>query len=259
MQPSPLARDSAVILAAGVGRRLADTHEGPKALLAFGGVTLLERHIRNLEAAGVRDIAVTVGFEAQAIRDAAARIASSADLRFIDNPDYRRGSLVSLWAQREAMAACDGFILMDADVLCDARMVARLGDGAAENTLLVDRELEPGDEPVKLCFRIEDDGRDTIVDFRKRPGHAHDWHGESVGFFRFSGASAAALARRCDDYVAAGSLDVEYEEAIRDLILAEPDRFGAVDVSDLPWTEIDFEADVIRARDDVLPQLSPQP
>ena len=37
---------------------------------------------------------------------------------------------------------------------------------------------------------------------------------------------------------------MEYEEAIRDLILAHPDRFGAVDVSDLPWTEIDFEEDV---------------
>ena len=72
---------------------------------------------------------------------------------------------------------------MDADVLCDARMLARLGDGQVENTLLVDRELEPGDEPVKLCFRRGSDGRDEMVDFRKQPEHAHDWHGESVGFF----------------------------------------------------------------------------
>ena len=256
MQTSPLAADFAVILAAGVGRRLAETHHGPKALLAFGGVTLLERHIRNLESAGVRRIAITVGFEGQAIRDAATSVAASAEVSFIDNPDYRRGSLVSLWAQRAAMASCDGLILMDADVLCDARMVARLGGGAAENTLLVDRELEPGDEPVKLCFRRQDGEKDRIVDFRKKPEHAHDWHGESVGFFRFSGRTAAALADRCGSYMAAGSLDVEYEEAVRDLILAEPERFDAVDVSDLPWTEIDFEADVVRARHDVLPQLS---
>ena len=259
MQTSPLAQDLAVILAAGVGRRLADTHQGPKALLAFGGVTLLERHIRNLEAAGVQRIAITVGFQAPAIRDAASAVAASAQVSFIDNADYRRGSLVSLWAQREAMASCDGLILMDADVLCDARMVARLGRGSAENTLLVDRELEPGDEPVKLCFQRNGGETDRIVDFRKTPEHAHDWHGESVGFFRFSGPSAAALASRCDSYVAAGALDVEYEEAIRDLILAEPERFGAVDVSDLPWTEIDFEADVVRAQNEVLPQLSANP
>ena len=46
------------------------------------------------------------------------------------------------------------------------------------------------------------------------------------------------------------------DEAIRDLILEHPERFGAVDVRDLPWTEIDFEEDVVRARSHVLPQLT---
>ncbi|WP_217433763.1 NTP transferase domain-containing protein [Caulobacter sp. S45] len=244
-----------MILAAGVGGRLGAGHEAPKALLDFAGRTLLDRHVRNLEAIGVRDIAITVGHEAQMIRDAVAGLTTDARITFVENPRYRRGSLVSLWAQRVRLQAGAGVILMDADVLCDARMLARLGDGQAENTLLVDRQLEPGDEPMKLCFRRGVDGQDRIVDFRKRPEHAHDWHGESVGFFRFSGAMAVELAARCGGYVSTDQLDVEYEEAIRDLLLAHPDRFGAVDVSDLPWTEIDFEEDVVRARTHVLPQL----
>jgi choline kinase len=52
-----------------------------------------------------------------------------------------------------------------------------------------------------------------------------------------------------------GAPHAEYEEAIRDLMLAEPGRFTAADVTDLPWTEIDFEEDVAKARDVVLPQL----
>ena len=256
MQTHPFAQDVAIILAAGVGRRLGASHDGPKALLDFAGRTLLERHVRNLEAVGVREIAFTVGHEAQAIRDSVAALGAAAQIGFLDNPQYRRGSLVSLWTQRERLEAGSGVILMDADVLCDARMVARLAEGGAENTLLVDRGLEPGDEPVKLCFRKDADGGERIVDFRKRPEHAHDWHGESVGFFRFSARTAAELAARCEAYVSTGALDVEYEEAIRDLILAHPERFGAVDVSDLPWTEIDFEEDVARARDHVLPYLT---
>ena len=253
MKPSPLADACAVILAAGVGRRLGDSHAGPKALLGFAGVTLLQRHLANLSACGVRRIAVTVGYEAEAIRLAVAQ--TGTDVAFVDNPRFRDGSLVSLWSQAATLGGGREIVLMDADVLCDARMIARLGQGASENTLLVDRQIEPGDEPVKLCLRTGADGRERIVDFRKRPEHAHDWHGESVGFFRFSAATAAKLAARCDDYVAAGRVELEYEEAIRDLILAEPDRFGAVDVSDLPWTEIDFEADVERARREILPQL----
>ncbi|MCP6330264.1 phosphocholine cytidylyltransferase family protein, partial [Klebsiella pneumoniae] len=79
--------------------------------------------------------------------------------------------------------------------------------------------------------------------------HAHDWFGESVGFFRFSPDMAAALADACDRYMAAGRDTVEYEEAIRDLILADPTRFAHADVTDLPWTEIDFPEDVAKARD----------
>jgi choline kinase len=247
---------TAVLLAAGVGRRLGEHHDGPKVLLDFAGRTLLQRHLEALHACGVRRLSITVGHEAQAVRDAVAAILSDGRLdglavSFIDNPDYRDGSLVSLHVQQAAMRAGGDILLMDGDVLYDARMVDRLLHGVAEGVLLLDREIEPGDEPVKICF----DDRGAIVDFRKVPANPHVRFGESVGFFRFSGAIAAALADRCAGYVEAGLVKTEYEEAIRDLVLAEPGRFAAEDVSDLPWTEIDFPEDVARARDVILPQL----
>jgi choline kinase len=247
---------SAVLLAAGVGRRLDHGHEGPKALLAFDGRSLLRRHMEILAANGVRRLSITIGYQAARFRDAVAEDLRAADLRnldvsFVENPDYRQGSLVSLLAQRAVLETGAPVLLMDGDVLYDARMIERLLNGAGEGVLLVDRELEPGDEPVKICF----DGAGGIVDFRKVPTRPHAWFGESVGFFRFSGDLAAKLAERCAWYVAQGRLETEYEEAIRDLILDNPERFAATDVSDLPWTEIDFPEDVVKARDVVLPQL----
>lgn len=241
---------AAILLAAGVGKRLGSSHDGPKVLLSFGGKSLLQRHLEALEAHGIGDVFITIGHQGEAIRAEVARLGFADRVRFVDNPDFRQGSLLSLHAQAPVLRSGATVVLMDGDVLYDQRMIGRLLSGEAENQLLVDREIEPGDEPVKVCFK---DG--AIVDFRKRPEHAHDWHGESVGFFRFSAAAAAALADRCEDYVARGRREVEYEEAIRDLILAEPGRFGAADVTDLPWTEIDFEADVVRAREEILPRL----
>jgi choline kinase len=241
---------SAILLAAGVGRRLGGSHDGPKVLLEFGGRTLLQRHMSALATNGVERVSITLGHMGEAIRDAAEQDPMGLQLNFVDNPRFREGSLVSLWAQRGILDAGQPVLVMDGDVLYDSRMIARLNEAPFENVLLVDRNIEPGDEPVKICFRGE-----TIVDFRKQPEHAHDWHGESVGFFRFSPAMAIRLAERCDHYVQAGRGDLEYEEAIRDLILADPTRFGAADVTDLPWTEIDFEADVARARAEILPQL----
>jgi choline kinase len=235
----------AIILAAGVGKRLASAHAGPKVLLEFGGRSLIDRRLDALSNAGVSQISITVGYQADALRAAVAGRAES-----VYNPDYRQGSLVSLWVQRDRLRSGRSVMLMDGDVLCDQRMIDGLVAADGEGVLMVDRALEPGDEPVKACFRGE-----VLVDFRKRPEHPHDWHGESVGFFKFSPAVAAALADACDAYVSAGRTGVEYEEAIRDLILGNPERFTYVDVSDLPWTEIDFPEDVEKARNIVLPAL----
>lgn len=250
MSDSSGLRASAIILAAGVGRRLGGPDGAPKILLQMAGRTLLGRHLEILKSCGIDDIAITVGHESGLIRQEVARLGFASSVSFVTNERYREGSMISLWVQGARLRSGNPVIVMDGDVLYDARMMGRLLSGDGEAVLLVDRNIEPGDEPVKVCFRD-----DVIVDFRKRPEHAHDWHGESVGFFRFSPRVAAALAERCDHYVSRGEFSLEYEEAIRDLILRDPSSFAALDVSDLPWTEIDFPEDVERARNVVLNRL----
>ena len=255
----------ALILAAGVGCRLDDgtpeQFRKPKALLEFGGKSLLARHVEILRAAGVTSITVITGFAGAFIRAALAQLRDGPPVSVVVNPDFREGSVVSLHAGREVLRTGDPVILMDADVLYDRRLMARLLDSVLPNCLLLDRAIEPGDEPVKLCVR---DGR--IVDFSKRPSLPHEWHGESVGFFRFASATAAELADRAEQYVATGRRAMEYEEPIRDMIIASnaldagntpgagnvsdaghPARFGFEDISGLPWTEIDFPEDVAKA------------
>lgn len=220
-------------------------------LLEFGGRSLLARHLDNLAAAGARRLTIVTGFEAERLKAAVAAIDSPLEIDFVFNARFREGSGVSLATAAATLRDGTPTILMDGDVLYDRRMHARLLAAAPENVMLVDWNIEPGDEPVKICF----DAAGTIVDFRKQPEHPHVRHGESVGFFRFSPATSADLADRVEAYAADDRARLEYEEAIRDLLLAEPHRFGAEDVSDLPWTEIDFPEDVARARDAILPQL----
>ncbi len=244
----------ALILAAGVGCRLGDTTpehlRRPKALLNFGGKSLLERHILILRQRGITQITVVIGFAGEHIRAALDAMAVDPPVSVIVNPDFREGRVVSLWTGRDLLRSGNPLILMDADVLYDWRLMARLVDSGRPDCLLLDREIEPGDEPVKLCVQ---EGR--IVDFHKRPTAPHDWHGESVGFFRFTTQAAAELADRTEDYVASGRRNMEYEEPIRDMILASAaDRFGFEDISGLPWTEIDFPEDILKAND-LLPKL----
>jgi choline kinase len=239
-----------LILAAGLGRRLG-ADAPPKVLLDFDGSSLLARHFRILSHFGFRDITVIIGYRAEELCDKVAGLQGDLRIHLIENPSFRNGSIFSLWQARGVLRSGATVILMDADVLYDYRLFAPLLHSAHENCFLLDRSIEPGEEPVKLCI---DKGR--IVDFHKRPQIDHEWHGESVGFFRFSPDVAAQLADRAEDYMAKGRLDLEYEEPIRDLLLARAGRgFGYEDISGLPWIEIDFPSDVVMARRSVAPEL----
>jgi choline kinase len=223
----------------------------PKALLRFGGNSLLARHLAILDDCGVRQVAITIGYRAPDLRNEVAQHGGSGCVELIENPSFRDGSIVSLWHGCDVLRSGVPILLMDADVLYDKRLIKRLLDSHHENVFLLDRAIEPGEEPVKLCI---DNG--SIVDFHKRPQIRHQWRGESVGFFRFSPGIAAELADRAEGYVMAGRTDLEYEEPIRDMVLARGARdFGFEDISGLPWIEIDFPADVQRAEAAVLPNL----
>jgi choline kinase len=139
---------------------------------------------------------------------------------------------------------------MDADVVYDNRLVARLLQSKHHNCFLLDRNVEAGEEPVKLCVR-----GGHLVEFRKHAQVPCDYYGESVGFFRLSSEMAEKLADRAGAYITQNRLDQPYEEAIRDVLLAEPSYFGFEEVTGVPWIEIDFQWDVDRAHNDILPKL----
>ena len=244
----------ALILAAGLGRRLGTRAEaGPKVLLRFGGRSLLERYLRALRAVGIDEVVLGVGHEAARVAAELARLRPDRPMQIssVLNPDYARGSVVTLWSLRAALTAGGDVVIMDGDVLYDRRMLARLVESRHRNCFLLDRAVEPGDVPMKLAMK---DGEP--VDFRKIIERPHDFLGESVGFFRLDEAAARDLVAAAKALIDRGQIDDYFEEALRDVLLASPPgRFGVEDITGLPWIEIDFPDDLERAEREILPTL----
>jgi len=251
----------AVILAAGIGRRLTRddgmTDRLPKCLLAFGGHTLLDRHLRMLHTAGIVRIGIVTGWRDDAIEAALDRLTITPRPETRLNPLFREGSVVSLHTATPWLTAGEDTILMDADVLCDGRILAPLLQPGAPQRLLIDRSSAEGEEPVKVCLRNGD-----VIELRKQisPDLRYDTVGESVGFFRFSVTGGRRVAERARRYLDQGRHNAPHEEVLRDLILeSPPGEFGAEDVTGVPWIEIDFPEDVDRARTTILPHLDALP
>lgn len=245
----------AVILAAGVGQRLASVHRLPKIMLRFGGQSLLARHLRLLAHCGIDDVHLCLGYGAEAIEAELESLGAAGRVACRHNPDFEDGSIVSLWTMRDVLWAGDTILFMDGDVLYDHRMLARLIDAKPPDCFLMDRNLRPDDEPVRLCLQ---EGR--LVDIRKRPEMPHDEAGEWIGLARFMPHTAARIAHAAERYIDAGRRGEVYEEAFRDVIQSDQTGgFGIEDVTDLPWVEIDFPQDLASAVNEIFPRLAALP
>jgi choline kinase len=247
----------AIILAAGRGVRLQlpEDSQLPKCLLRFDGMTLLERHLRMLRSAGVEDVAIAVGFRHELVEAELTRLNWEPRPEIVINMQFELGSVLTVHTAAHAMTRGGDILLMDADVLYDERILSALVAGSRPvNRLLIDRDFEAGDEPVKLCVRAG-----VPIELRKQLAAdlEFDTIGESVGFFRFDQAGARRLAALVADYVDTGRAHMPHEEAVRDLLRERSQVLEVADVTGLPWIEIDFPNDVVRATREVLPQLKP--
>jgi len=245
----------AIILAAGRGLRLVlpEDKQLPKCLLRFDGMSLLERHLRMLRGADVEEVVIALGFRHELIEAELDRLAWQPRPEIVLNRRFELGSVLTLHAVADAMTRGGDILLMDADVLYDERIMDALVAGRSPvNRVLIDRDFEDGEEPVKVCLR---DG--VPMELRKQLAAdiEYDTIGESVGFFRFTQSAARRLAALVAGYVANGRAQAPHEEAVRDLLIERSLLVEVADVTGAPWIEIDYAQDLLRATNEVLPQL----
>ena len=239
----------ALLLAAGVGHRLAPlTDRKPKCLLPVGGRSLLERMLDSLAAVPVREAVIVVGHCQDQVRGVAGSRFGRLPVRYIENPEYTRDSIRSLWVCRDELD--EDSIVMDADVLFPTAFLRRLLAGPDPSALLIDRGFADTGEEVKVYTRAR---RALAVGKKVIEPPPHDMVGEAIGFFRCAAAHGPVLRECMDEVLRDQSRYREYEDAIDLLLRRVP--VGWVDTGGLPWTEIDFVEDLRRAEAEVLPLI----
>jgi choline kinase len=134
----------AVILAAGMGSRLAGVHDGlPKGFVDIAGKPLITYSLNALKDRGVERIFLVVGAWSEAYKRLAAE---EPIIRCIDNPAFATtGSLASLAC---ALPLCEDqpFLLLESDLFYDPCALDALLSHDSEDVLLVSGETKAGDE-----------------------------------------------------------------------------------------------------------------
>ncbi len=234
----------AVILAAGMGTRLSPlTDACPKCLVPVGNKALVDHQIEALRAAGVDDIVLVIGYEADQVRNY-----FGTSVRYVENADYlTTNSIYSLHLAHGEMDV-DTF-LFNCDILFHPDLLHRMLQAEFGNVVAVDSQIErvAGEMNVVL------DGRAQVTAISKSLD-PQTCQAQSVQLVKFDAAGATAVR----DEVAR-LIQLEQKQAFPTLAYApllEAGLLYAVEGGDLPWTEVDSLEDYEKAVQQVLPRLA---
>jgi choline kinase len=239
-----------IILAAGKGARLnGDAADTPKCLVRIGGRTLIERQIASLRDAGIDDIVIVVGAQAERVRRTCGY-----DFTYVENVRYAQtNSMYSLWMARALLY--EGVVVLNCDVLFHPALLGDLLTARHEDALLLAYRgaADPpfGDEEMKVKVRA---GRVVEMSKDLPPAEAD---GENLGIVKFGAHGASLLVEALDRLIAAGGLRDWAPRAFSEFARVRP--LYAIGTRGLPWIEIDFPEDYRRAVREVLPEIERAP
>jgi choline kinase len=244
----------AVILAAGQGRRLASHGNLPKGLVECGERALLELSLAALAAAGISEVIVVTGHGADLVESRIGPAHGRVQLRYCRNAAYAiSGSMGSLLTAATLIGRRD-FLLLESDLLYDPEF-AKIAAGTAEDTLLAADLSGSGDE----VFVVADDAHQLrFLGKAAPPEWRHRSRAEFAGISRVSAELYGAFCTEAAAWLARGDVDRHYEEVLFELAR----RGWPVRVRHcpgLPWTEIDTDADFLRAQRAVWRRLKDRP
>jgi 2-aminoethylphosphonate-pyruvate transaminase len=225
----------ALILAAGRGRPVAESGTA-NCLVKVGGIPLLLRTLRVLAGAGIRRVAITLGFDAQRVRkevEAMKRAESDLpDVVFFDNPAWERPNGASVLAAGKFIS--ERTLLVMSDQIAAPHLVREMAQQPCEGDLTV-LAVDPD---LSRVFDFDDATKVKLWDHKSRDRRVSaigknlaDHDAVSAGLFVMSPTLVACL----DDLAKSKepSLTEGVAEAARRGLVVAHDVAGAI------WQDVD--------------------
>ncbi|WP_392712534.1 sugar phosphate nucleotidyltransferase [Rhizobium ruizarguesonis] len=238
--------DKAVILAAGFGSRLRPlTDLRPKPLIEVNGTPILYNALRNLEAVGVREATIVVGYRKDAIQYACGHRFGGVEINYVESAVFdRTGSAFSLWLARETLLRGDCYII-EGDVFFETAAVTGLKEGGPANVAAV-APFEASMEGSAVV--LSHDGFLSEIRLKqsaKNLAAPEQQLFKTLNLMSFCGQDLRSkIVPALVDLIGSGEVKAYTEELLAHLIARRGLRVAAVRCDDLKWYEIDSQEDL---------------
>ena len=230
----------AIILAAGMGRRLGDlTKNNTKCMVEVNGVTLIDRMLTQLSKLPLNKVIIVVGYEGKKLIDYIGdRYDSKLKIEYVDNPIYdKTNNIYSLSLAKDKLKEDDTLLIESDLILEDSLFDLILADQYPNIALVAKYQTWMDGTMVKI------DDENNIVNFVPKKAFRYsdvDSYYKTVNIYKFSKEfSVKKYVPFLDAYTKALGNNEYYEQVLRVVTFLDKSELRALPISNERWYEID--------------------
>ena len=242
----------AIILAAGMGRRLGDyTKDNTKCMVPVNGVRLIDRLLGQLAKQPLKRVIIVVGYKGKELREYIEEQylstlnfqLSTLKIEFAENPVYdKTNNIYSLAIVKDKLQE-DDTLLIESDLIFSERMIPMIVDNPYPNLALVAKYETWMDGTM---VRLDDE--QNIVNFISKDAFDYsdvDSYYKTVNIYKLSRQfSQQKYVPFLDAYTKAVGNNEYYENVLRIISLLNNHDMKALPIGGEKWYEIDDKQDL---------------
>ena len=235
----------AVILAAGMGKRLGDlTKENTKCMVKVNGIALIDRLLSQLSDLNLNRVVIVVGYQGdKLISHIGNRYSDRLNIEYVFNPIYDKTNNIYSLALTKDKLQEDDTLLIESDLIFDDRMFSLILGDPYPNLALVAKYQTWMDGTM---VRIDDDN--NVVNFITKSAFKYsdvEYYYKTVNIYKFS---REFLVHKyipfLDAYCSALGNNEYYEQVLRVICMLDNSELKALPVTNEKWYEIDDVQDL---------------
>ena len=234
----------AVILAAGMGKRLRDlTENNTKCMVKVNGVPLIDRMLNIISGYKLSRIVIVVGYQAESLKAHISSLSCGIPIEFVENPIYDKTNNIYSLALAQQHLSEDDTILLESDLIFESRILDKILSSKNKNVALVAKYESWMDGTV-----VRLDSKNKIVSFIPKSGFRYsdiDSYYKTVNIYKFSKEfSQNYYIPFLQAYMKTQGRNEYYEQVLRILTFLDQIDFKALPLDDEKWYEIDDVQDL---------------
>ena len=235
----------AIILAAGMGKRLGELTKGnTKCMVTVNGISLIDRLLTQLCSVNLARVVIVVGYEGEKLQEyIGKRYDTKLKIEYINNPIYQQTNNIYSLALAKRKLVEDDSLLIESDLIFDDSLFSMILDDSNPNVALVDKYEAWMDGTM-----VHIDEENNIVNFVPKEAFKYehiDSYYKTVNIYKFSrDFSINTYVPFLEAYTKSLGNNEYYEQVLRVVTLLDNCNFKALTLNGQKWYEIDDVQDL---------------